>query len=369
MRSASSSAASCASASDIQRGNDTRNRSPTSSASTCLRRRVPRTSSISMAPISIVSVRQFPSPFRRHARYRSDLNYGRSHHRLRAPARANSLVKFAQLRTRLAQSVLDRRGVPVLSPMPIRRRADRIATRRSGTGAGADGHRSPSRLQCTSRRKPAPRPRGRSARGTTAEGRAPRRSELRRSEDYSGSSRPGIAVSDASKNHRRCGFRRIGRGTSHPAGTVRRDRIRTRSSRISTHQRRPSPRPPDRCDPRARGSGKTRVLTLRIVPAQARERSEARHVLRSPSSRRAAGGSSTGWRRWASTAPSRRAPSTRSRSPSCAAGRPTSAPSHPASSTARPGSSARSCAGGRGRMRPCGSPSATSRPRSVGERG
>ena len=50
MRSASSSAASCASASDIQRGNDTRNRSPTSAASTCLRRRVPRTSSISMAP-------------------------------------------------------------------------------------------------------------------------------------------------------------------------------------------------------------------------------------------------------------------------------------------------------------------------------
>ena len=71
MRSASSSAASCASASDIQLGNDTRNRSPTSAASMCLRRRVPRTSSISMAlPALCGSAASRPLPCSRPYLYR-----------------------------------------------------------------------------------------------------------------------------------------------------------------------------------------------------------------------------------------------------------------------------------------------------------
>ena len=45
-------------------------------------------------------------------------------------------------------------------------------------------------------------------RESAPEGEAPRRSELRRSEDYSGSSRVSgaVAVSDASQTHNVCGF-------------------------------------------------------------------------------------------------------------------------------------------------------------------
>ena len=123
--------------------------------------------------------------------------------------------------------------------------------------------------------------RARRRRTKAAEGRAPRRSELRRSEDYSGPSRaPAPSSHDGSRAM-----------PSHPTGTVARvpddDSL---LADLDAHQRAAVTEPHAPLAILApAGSGKTRVLTRRIAFRVREGHAEARHVLAVTFTRRAAG--------------------------------------------------------------------------------
>ena len=325
MRSASSSAASCASASDIQRGNDTRNRSPTSAASTCLRRRVPRTSSISMAP-SISSRCDSSRALRcrhvvAHVRVRSSTVPT-------ARARATKIL-LAKRESRVEREILlDRRrarsycrrcrfaAAPTPDPPPGGH----------GTGARAAGHAEPfgaARARAVGGRRG--RPRGLPASDEGGRGTGPEE------------------IGAATQRRLLGAFPRLRRRSTHVRGSRARRRRRTPTGTVAAcvtrRAARRSRRAPARGrhraaraarDPRARGLGQDpRAHAPHRVPGPRAARRGAPRARGHVHAHAPRASSSTGSTRSASTARSPPARSTRSRSRSCAAAPPTAASEPP----------------------------------------
>ena len=313
MRSASSSAVSCASASDIQRGNDTRNRSPTSAASTCLRRRVPRTSSISMTP-SISS--RCDSSCAVRSRRRSDRvasDRTRAAQRYRSPCPRASTRCYRQRENRprgTANFCLTARGArsycrrcrfaaastPDLPPGGL------------GTGARAAGRTEPFGAACDQPARSAWAPaRACPRRMPAAEG-GPRGD---RSCDAAKTTRglPASGVRPARALRESVAAGRYGRPACRPRRAARRSRSAParRGHRAARAARDPRARRL-RQDPRAHAPDR--------VPRAASSSPRPATCSRSRSPARPRASSSTGSARSASTTRSPRAPSTRSRSPS-----------------------------------------------------